>query len=94
MEVVVPDKKFIRELFTLIGFTYYMFILMRGAQVIQVYYFLINDSGTDIQMEQLFFINNELWIIAGVLICIIFYLITNYIFYIRFTFEDARTEEL
>lgn len=71
-----------------------MFVLMRSAQVIQVYYFPIYDLGTDIQMEQLFFINNELFIIAGVLICIILYLITNYIFYVRFTFTDARSEEL
>jgi len=94
MEVVVPDKKFIREMFTLAGFTYYMFVLMRGAQIIQVYYFPINDNGTDVQMEQLYFINNELFVLAGVLICVILYLITNYIFYIRFTFTDARTDEL
>jgi len=79
---------------TLIGFTYYMFVLMLGAQILSVYYFKINDFGTDTQKEQMYFINNEMFVIAAALLAIILYLITNYIFYIRFFFSDNRSEEL
>ena len=92
--------KFVRELLTLCGFIYYIVELMDAAEVISVYYFKIHDAylaGEAVsatQLEQLYFINNELWCIAGVLVAITLYLMLNYVVYVRFLIVDARSMQL